>query len=230
MSTHSVLALIPARAGSKGLPGKNVRPLAGKPLVCHTIEQALAARCVTTTVLSSDDQSLLNHTNSYAQCKALLRPEALASDESPMTLVAMHALEQFPDYRYLLLLQPTSPLRTSADIDKAFDLLTQNNATSCVSVCTTQESPFWMYLQDEQHRLEPIIGTDTFTRRQDLPKTFRLNGALYLIDTAQFKKAPVFVQPDTLAYEMPVERSIDIDTLDGFTRCEKWLQQTGAQQ
>lgn len=219
----SVLAVIPARGGSKGLPGKNTRPLAGKPLVCHSIEQALAAHCVTTALLSSDDSDILACGHRYPDCQLLPRPAHLADDHTAMTAVAAHALEQYPEHEWLLLLQPTSPLRTAADIDSAFTQAQAAQASSCVSVCATAESPFLMYLLDNNRCLQPVISGNPFTRRQDLPPSYTLNGAIYLIQSRIFRREAAFIQPDTTAYIMPRQRSIDIDTRADFELCARVL-------
>ena len=130
----SVLAVITARGGSKGVPGKNLRPLAGKPLLSWTVEAALCAKCVTRTIVSTDAPEIADVAVKAGAEAPFLRPAELASDTASSADVVVHALEQCPGYDYVLLLQPTSPLRTADDIDAAFARMLAANGNACVSV------------------------------------------------------------------------------------------------
>jgi N-acylneuraminate cytidylyltransferase len=213
----SVLALIPARGGSKGLPGKNTMPLGGRPLIQWTIEAARGSRFVDRVVLSSDDETIIGIAARCGCEVPFRRPAALASDTAAMIDVALHALEAVPGHGVLVLLQPTSPLRTSADIDAACELFAGSGAPSCVSVSPAEQSPYWMYGLGVRGELLPILEPpEGVARRQDLPPVYVLNGAIYVADVAALKRSRSFVTRGTVGYTMPAERSIDIDTAADF--------------
>lgn len=219
-----VLALIPARGGSKGLPGKNIRPVAGRPLVAWTIEAARAAAAPDQVVLSSDDEAIMAVAREWGCEVPFRRPEALATDEASSIDVVLHALGALPGFDFVMLLQPTSPLRTAADIDAACALLATTSAPSCVSVAPAEQSPYWMVRLDERQRMAPILPLPPgVTRRQDLPAAYVLNGAIYIADCAWLREQRSFVGEGTVAYVMPAERSIDIDTLADTREAERLL-------
>lgn len=212
-----VLAVITARGGSKGLLRKNVLPLAGRSLIGWTIAAARAARCVGRVVVSTDDAEIASAALSEGAEVPFLRPAELATDTAGSIDVLRHAVGQCPGFDYVLLLQPTSPLRTAEDIDAAYDRLRAADAPSCVSVCEVTELPWLMYRHDADGRLERLLPEPaTGLRRQDLPPVFRLNGAVYLARTDRFLEDGHLVGPGTVSYIMPAERSLDIDTLDDF--------------
>jgi len=212
-----VLALIPARGGSKGLPGKNILPAGGRPLLDWTIAAARASRYIDRVVLSSDDDAIIAVALACGCDVPFRRPAALASDSAPTMDVVLHALDQLPDFDIVVLLQPTSPLRTTADIDAACERMVKSVATTCVSVTEAEQSPYWMYQIDPNLALQPIIAApENASRRQDLPKVYVLNGAVYVADTGRLRSTRAFVTRDTIAYVMPPHRSIDIDTAADF--------------
>jgi CMP-N,N'-diacetyllegionaminic acid synthase len=218
-----VLALIPARGGSKGIPGKNIRVVGGKPLLAYTAEAALAARCVDRVVVSTDDEAIADAARAAGCDVPFMRPAELASDTAGSVDVALHALSQLPGYDVLVLLQPTSPLRTADDVDAACALLA-NGAASCVSVCAVEEHPWWMYRIDGGRLLPLMPDAKRATRRQDLPAVYSLNGAIYAIDAKRLSEQRGFVGEDTAAYVMPAERSLDIDTPLQLAAFEQALQ------
>lgn len=206
------LGLIPARGGSKGIPGKNTRPLAGKPLIAWTIEAARRSRWLDQVVLTSDSSEIQDVARAFGCDVPFTRPAALAADETPGIDPVLHALDVLGDgFGWVVLLQPTSPLRTEADIDGAIDLCLGMGAPACVSVTPTPHSPYWTFLIDDQARMRPVVDLPG-ARRQDLPATFLLNGAVYVSRVAPLRAARSFLQPETVGYVMPSERSIDIDT------------------
>ena len=219
-----VLALIPARGGSKGLPGKNIRPLAGKPLLAWTVEAALQAAAPDRVVLSSDDEAIMAAARDCGCEVPFRRPAALATDTASSLDVVLHALDELPGFDVLLLLQPTSPLRTAADIDAACALFERQGALSCVSVSPVAQSPYWMYTLDAQQGLSPLLPLpEGITRRQDLPPVVALNGAIYLADIPWLKRTRSFVGEGSVAYTMPRERSLDIDTEADWRALEQHL-------
>lgn len=217
MKANKVLALITARGGSKGLPRKNVLLAGGKPLVAWTVDAAISAECVERVVLSSDDHEIMDAARSAGCDVPFCRPAHLASDVATSIDVVLHALDQLPGYQYVLLLQPTSPLRTAADIDAAFELMIESGAPSCVSVCDVDQSPYWMYRVVEGNKLQRLLpDVDRVTRRQDLPPTYALNGAIYIAQIDWLRANKSFLGVETVAYLMPKERSLDIDTAQDF--------------
>lgn len=206
------LALIPARGGSKGIPRKNVKLIAGKPLIVWTIEAALRSSRLATVVVSTDDMEIADVARQAGAQVPFMRPTALAQDTTPGLDPVLHALSQLPQYDSVLLLQPTSPLRTTDDIDACLQLATQRRARSVVSVSEPDTHPYWTYRLSEQQTLARLVDTAPVARRQDLPPVFAVNGALYFAETDWLKSSHSLVDAETLAYVMPRERSVDLDT------------------
>ena len=214
---EKVLALIPARGGSKGLPRKNVLEAGGRPLIAWTIAASQSSQLVGETILSSDDDEIMATAQAWGCSVPFRRPAELASDTAATMDVVFHALDHFPQCEYLVLLQPTSPMRNAADIDLAFALMLESNAPACVSVCEVDQSPYWMYRLEDNARLSSILpAPEGATRRQDLPPVFTLNGAIYIARIDWLRRTRNFVSPETVGYRMPRERSIDIDTAQDF--------------
>jgi N-acylneuraminate cytidylyltransferase len=221
-----VLAVVPARGGSKGLPGKNILPVGGRPLLAWTTGAALAARALDRIVVSSDSDPILAAARACGVV-ALRRPAELATDTATTLDVVLHALDACPGHDVVVVLQPTSPLRTAADIDGALERFAASAAPSCVSVCEAEQSPYWMYrLGDGQTMLPIIDGPSQATRRQDLPPVYVLNGAVYVADTGWLRTTRAFVAAGTVAHVMPRERSLDIDTADDLERFRKTITET----
>lgn len=215
--TKGVLGLITARGGSKGLPRKNVLPLGGKPLIGWTIETALKSEVIGRLVLSSDDDEIMEAAKKWGCEVPFRRPAYLADDTASSMDVVLHALGQLPGYEYLVLLQPTSPLRTAADIDAAFELLKSTGAPSCVSVCEVEQSPYWMFRIKDGGKVERLLSEEgSATRRQDLPPIYVLNGAIYIARIDWLKQSKNFLGEGCVAYVMPKERSLDIDNAADF--------------
>lgn len=216
------LAIIPARGGSKGLPGKNIRPLAGAPLIGHTIWAALEAGSVSRVMVSTDDEDIATTARELGAEVPFLRPPELSDDKASGVDVCLHALahaENVLDYHpeLVVLLQPTSPMRNAGDIDAAISLLRKNGADAVVSLKPVTEYPQWMKKMDGKQRISPLFDDLEITSaRQDLEKSYLLNGAIYLSTADNLKKHRSFYGGDTRGYVMPEERSIDIDTLNDF--------------
>ncbi|HSI10806.1 MAG TPA: acylneuraminate cytidylyltransferase family protein [Chthoniobacter sp.] len=212
-----VQALIPARGGSKSIPRKNIVPVGGKPLIAWTIEAALSSKLLDRVCVSTDDEEIAAVARQYGAEVPFMRPAELASDEAGSLGVALHALDWMaahdgePDY--LLLLQPTSPLRTTADIDGAIRLAEEHAASAVLGVCEASPHP-WLARQISP---EGVLGDffplkDKPRRRQDYPPAYMINGAVYLNLVTSLRAARTFQPPDARAYIMPAERSLDIDT------------------
>lgn len=219
-----VLALIPARGGSKGVPGKNIREIGGKPLIAWTIDAAKGARCVDRVILSSDDADIIRVAKEYGCEVPFVREARLAQDDTTTMEVVFDTLERCPGYDWVLLLQPTSPLRSADDIDRAAERCLRHDAPACVSVCMAQESPYWMFTMRADDQLEALLPNFQLTRRQDLPPVYSLNGAIYLARTEWLRQQKKFISEGTVSYEMPVQRSIDIDSESDFQQLKIFLE------
>lgn len=214
----SVVAIVPARAGSRSIPNKNIELLAGEPLISHTIVTALSAESVSRVVVSTDSAEIAEVARFFGAQVPFIRPEELAQDNTPGIVPILHAVEWFErseDYRpeYVIMLQPTSPLRTSEDIEAAIHLALEVQADAVVSVGPVSQHPFWMKNVTDDGRLTDFLSLDrAYVRRQDLPPAYALNGAIYLANRALLLDKETWYTDRTYAYIMPVERSLDIDT------------------
>lgn len=206
-----ILAIIPARGGSKGLPRKNIATLVDKPLIAWTIEAAHCSRYIDRAILSSDDEEIIECAKAYGCDVPFKRSGAIATDSATSIEVVIDALSRVPGYDYVVLLQPTSPLRTADDIDQAIENCVNTQASSCVSISPVQQSPYWMYTLDNNGHLNQLVS-GAYSQRQLLPPVYALNGAIYVIRSNIFVRAPAFIYNDTVAHVMPYERSDDIDT------------------
>lgn len=222
---QSVLAVMPARGGSKGVPGKNIRPLGGKPLLAWTCEAVKGCDKIDRFVLTSDSPDIMKVARQWGCEVPYQRPASLAGDHTPSVDVALDLLDRLGQgYDYMVWLQPTSPFRTTQDIHVALDLCHQQGADSLVSVTPTAKSPYWMFHLHENQTLHPVMSQPPpATNRQDLPITYELNGALYVVRIPWFIRERRFFDASTLACIMPSERSLDIDTEDDFLMAEQWL-------
>lgn len=222
----SVLGLIPARGGSKGLPRKNILMVGGQPLIQRTIDAARASRYIDRLVLSSDDPEIM-HVARQCGCDVPFKREAhLATDEISSVDVVVDALNRLPGYDIVVLLQPTSPLRTAADIDGTLELLNRSGAPACVTVRPVQDHPYWTFQMAEKGKLRPYVeaATGMPRRRQDLPAAWCLNGAVYAARVRWFLTERKFVGAETVGFEMPLERSLDIDTSADLERLKAVLE------
>lgn len=220
-----VLAVIPARGGSKGVPRKNIRELAGKPLIAWTIEEAKKSKYISKVIVSSDDKEILRIAEINGAEVPFVRPAHLAQDDTPGIEPILHALEACSGYDYVVVLQPTSPLRTVEDIDGAIEKVVGENNGFCVSVSEVTQSPYWMYTMSDNAVIQPLIDIPLVFRRQDLPKVYTLNGAVYVAQVEKLKETRNFITAGTVAYKMPEERSIDIDMERDFFVCGEALKQ-----
>ncbi|MDW7643579.1 MAG: acylneuraminate cytidylyltransferase family protein [Desulfuromonadales bacterium] len=218
-----ILSIIPARGGSKGIKRKNIRDVGGKPLIAWTIDAAAKSRYIDRVVLSSDDEEIIEVARRYGCEVPFLRPSELSGDDTPGIAPVLHALDNLSGYDVVVLLQPTSPLRTSADIDGAIDFWAKQKAPACVSVSPSAKSPFWMYTLDTNAKLHPLIKKELILRRQDLPDTMVLNGAIYVADCGWLRTEKTFLTPETVGFVMPISRSLDIDEEIDLEICDALL-------
>jgi CMP-N,N'-diacetyllegionaminic acid synthase len=213
----TVLAVIPARAGSKGIVGKNLRPLLGKPLIAHTIEAALAASCIDRVVVSTDGADIAEVARACGADVPFMRPHDLALDVTPGVDVVLHALswlEENERYRPdgVVVLQPTSPLRKAADIDAAHACWATSGADAAVSVTAVDKHPAWMVTLEARGRVSFFMGDEAVrSRRQDLARVYALNGAIYCIRRDVVLRERTLFPTETVGYVMDKARSVDID-------------------
>lgn len=232
-NNKTILALIPARGGSKGLPGKNIKPLSGKPMIAWSIEQAKKSRYVDRTIVSTEDGVISEISGKYGAEIPFLRPARLATDKAKSIDVILHAIgwmrEKKNIHDILMLLQPTSPLRLAEDIDKAIELLFTKDAEAIVSVCKAEHPPQWMNTLPKNRCMKNFIRPEFLNRaRQQIPDSYRLNGAIYLGYTEYIEKQNGFLGDGTFAYVMPRERSIDIDDEADFALAQIYAQKREA--
>ena len=182
------LAIIPARGGSKRLPRKNILDLCGKPLISWSIEAALKSKYISKVVVSSDDEEILNISSNFG-ADIIKRPYELANDTATTFDTVKHTIDNFENYDYIVLLQPTSPLRNENQIDEAIELLEEKQADAIVSVCEMDHSPLWSNILPEDGNMRGFLREEILNKRsQDLEKYYRLNGAIYICKTYKLLK------------------------------------------
>ncbi|MGD9625711.1 MAG: acylneuraminate cytidylyltransferase family protein [Arcobacter sp.] len=207
------LAIIPARGGSKRLPRKNVLDLCGKPLIAHTIEAGLKSNYIDKVIVSSDDEEILEISKKIG-AKTVKRPDELASDIATTFDAIKHTIDNNIDkYNYIVLLQPTSPLRNEKHIDEAIELLEIKNADAIISVCEMEHSPLWSNTLPQDGSMKGFLRDEVLNKRsQDLEKYYRLNGAIYICKTEKLlENKSFFLKENIFAYIMDRENSVDID-------------------
>lgn len=225
-NNKQVLGIVPARGGSKGIPRKNLRLLLGKPLIAYTLQAALASQYITHLIVSTDDPEIANVTYSLGANVPFMRPPELALDDTPQLNVVLHALETIEhieqvQYDIVVLLQPTTPLRTTEDIDSALAQLFTTDADSIVSFYqVTHGHPYYMYMLDGDCPRSLLEVPQHLTRRQDFPTIYVRNGAIYATRREALVQQHSFYGQDTRAYVMPFERSVNIDTEDDLDFAE----------
>jgi len=212
-----ILAIVPARGGSKRLPGKNIKVLNGKPLIQWAIESALGIDGICRVMVSTDSQEIADIALKSGAEVPFLRPKELATDTSSSSVVIEHALDYYKEqgefFDFVLLLQPTSPIRNKQHTEQAIALLRSRNADAIVSVCECEHSPLWTNTLPINLSMDQFIREEIkHTRSQDLPQSYRLNGAIYLSKVSRFyEENTLFLSSNIYAYVMDSESSVDID-------------------
>lgn len=225
-----ILCIIPARGGSKRLPGKNIMEIAGKPLIAWTIEAGLKSDHITRLVVSTDNKEIAEISRSFGAEVPFIRPEHLARDSTGSFQVIEQCLDYFKkneqsEFEYIILLQPTSPLRQKSDINEAFNLLFSKKGKAIISVCETEHSPLWSNTIEENLSMVNFLNKDIInTQSRFLPKYYRLNGAIYIYETKSLlKEKQLFLNENIYAYKMSKKNSIDIDDQIDFDLAELYL-------
>lgn len=225
----NTLVLIPARGGSKGVPGKNIKPLAGKPLICYTIDIARQLVPDEYICVSTDDEAIMAVAANYGLRVPFKRPAALATDHAGTDEVIVHALEYYKSKNYfpdtVILLQPTSPLRSVADVQQALHIFS-SDVDMVIGVTEADANPYYLLMEeDETGFLRKSKTLDNITRRQDAPKVYKINGAVYIINVESFLKHGSLSKFDkVIKSEMNKISSVDIDDMVDWVLCESLLE------
>ena len=223
---NKILAVIPARGGSKGIKNKNITELAGRPLLQWTIEAAEKSKYIDRFVLSSDDPQIQMVAESLGCEVPFTRAAHLATDEASTIDVLLDVIERVAGFDVVALLQPTSPFRTAKDIDGCLELMMRDGAPSVVSLCATRDHPALFFKFQSDKKIAPFLSNppSQYLRRQDLPAAFKLNGAVYIAKIPWFIKNRTFTAVEAVGYIMPERRSIDIDDAQDFSLAQQLAQ------
>lgn len=228
-----VLAVVPARGGSKGLPGKNLRPLNGRPLVAWPIVAALGAASVDRVIISTDEVAIAEAARVAGADVPFMRPAHLAHDKASSMDVILHALDtlasQGHEYEYVVLLEPTSPLTESSDVEDALSRLRAagDTADAIVGICRVEAThPEYDVRRDEQGLIRPYAAPDfkSLRRRQDIEELYFLEGSLYISHVEAFRRHKTFYHERTLGYEVPRWKSLEVDDIFDFIMIEAVVQ------
>lgn len=220
-----MLGVIPARGGSKGVPHKNIKEIADKPLLAYTIEAAAESGIFERLIVSTDSEEIAAVAKRYGAEVPFLRPEGIAGDMISSDAVILHALQFYErqdlHFEEVCKLQPTSPLRTARDLVEAYNIFHEGGWNFLVSVCECEHSPLWCGTLDKENSMDDFLKEEVIQScRQKLPRYYRLNGAIYMAKTEAFLKNQSFFGKKGKAYIMPQERSIDIDSVLDFQIAE----------
>lgn len=228
IENKKILAIIPARGGSKGIPRKNVKAISGKPMIQYTIEAAKECPYIDKVVVSTEDVEIADISMRAGAIVPFSRPEELATDEAKTIDVVMHAVEFYERkaerFDIIVLLQPTSPLRNAEDITKALEYFMRNEQRSLVTVSEVSESPILMRNFNKENKLEKILEEDSDVRRQDMKKFYRINGAIY-INKASELNANTRFNDNEMGFVLTQEHGIDVDEPQDLVVAEYYLSQ-----
>ena len=209
-----ILALIPARGGSKGIKGKNIIPLAGKPLIAYTIEAALNSKYIDSVIVSTDNQEIAETAKIFGAEVPFMRPLELAGDKAKTIEAVLHALRELNEHEkffdVLTLLQPTSPLRNTEDIDSAIETFFDKGKKGLVSISPAEDSPILIRSIDSQGKMSRLLNLNSTCRRQDMPEYFRVNGSIYINNVSEININTSF-HDNPVPFIMTKEHSLDID-------------------
>lgn len=226
-----VLAIIPARGGSKGIPRKNVRLLCGKPLLEYTVTTARQARRLSRVILSTEDEEIAYLGRRLGVEVPFIRPVELAQDDTPMLPVVIHAVETLEReggfFDAVCILQPTHPLRTAKDIDTCIELLETSQATAVITVLSVpaKYNPHWVYFRDDKGYLRLSTGeAEPIPRRQLLPPAYHREGSVYVVRREVLMASRSLYGDRVLGVTVSAERSINIDTWDDWIKAERLLE------
>jgi CMP-N,N'-diacetyllegionaminic acid synthase len=221
------LGIIPARAGSKGLPGKNIKSLCGKPLIAWSIEAGNNSKYLDEVMVTTDGVEIAEIAKKYGANVPFLRPKELADDTTSSFEVIKHTIDFYKNqlnkkFDYIVLLEPTSPLRESSDIDKAIEMLLNSKADSIVGICKTEsQNPAFLVLKDSNNYIRGYENNKIkVLRRQEIKDVFFLEGSVYISKTDVYLKKKTFYHENTIGYEVPKYKSLEIDDIYDFIMVE----------
>lgn len=226
---NTVLAIIPARAGSKGILNKNIKQLNGKPLIGWTIDEVIKSNYLDKIIVTTDSNEIAEIANKHGAETPFIRSKELSDDVTTGNDVIIHTLKWFDEYGskydFFVYLQPTSPLRKTVHISEALEMLAKDTrATSVVSVCESKRHPFWMKKIDNDGYLDDFLEPiEAYPNRQDLPKVYFPNGAIYATTWNIYLEDESFYKRRCLPYVMDEYTSIDLDTLSDWEYVEYLL-------
>ena len=228
------LAIIPARAGSKGLPGKNIKELCGKPLIAWSIEAGFKSKYLDEVMVTTDSQEIADIAKSYGANIPFLRPDYLASDTATSFDAVKHTIEFYKnelnkEFDYIVLLEPTSPLREDDDIDNAIEQLFNSNADSIVGICKTEDqNPAFLIKKDDNGYIYGYENKDMkVLRRQDISDVYFFEGTIYISKTDILLDKQTFYHGKTIGYEVPKYKSLEVDDMDDFIMVEAIMKYKG---
>lgn len=225
-----ILALIPARGGSKGIPGKNIKEFGGHPLIAYTVAAARRSRYVDDVVVTTDSGEIAAAARRYGAEVPFMRPPELAQDGSKTIDAVVHAVRALRglgrEYRAVVLLQPTSPLRRAEEVDGAIEEFFSHGCLGLASVCEAQENPVLTRRLDASGVMHPLLPVSSTVRRQDMPRFWHVDGAVY-VNRATDLTPETSLNDNPIGYAMPRLRSSDIDCIEDFLRAEEVLRELG---
>lgn len=228
LDSKFVIALIPARKGSKGIKRKNMKMLCNYPLIHYTFRAALDSKLIDEVYLSSDDDAIL----SYAQdlgIKTIMRPKKFSTDYATATEVVEHFFSTVPEVLlnqdpYVVYLQPTSPLRNNIHIDEALELMAKEKTHTLLSITQLEKSPYKSFFINQEGQVQSLFDEKlSNARRQDLPTTYISNGAIYVFRVSDFKKRSGFPSNGSTPFIMNREESVDVDTEEDIKYIESLI-------
>lgn len=230
INNKKILAIIPARGGSKRLPKKNIKQINGRPLIEWSIIASNNSKYIDEVVVSTDSLEIAEISKKAGATVPFIRPNYLASDHSSTFDALEHCIKFYENelnkvFDIIVLLQPTSPLRTANHIDEALLFMDDKKAKSIISVCETEHPPEWSNTLPSDLSMDNFLSKKVLTTRsQDFPQSYRLNGAIYICKTKELlKQKTFFIDHDIYAYPMQKQTSIDIDTIDDFELAEYYF-------
>ena len=233
-NNRTFLAIIPARGGSKGLPGKNIKALCEKPLIAWSIEAGLKSKHLDEVMVTTDYQNIADVSKQYGASVPFLRPDELASDTATSFDAIKHTIEYYKnelnkEFDYIVLLEPTSPLREASDIDKAIEVLLDSDADSIVGICRTEDqNPAFLVLKNEKSLISGYENKEMkVLRRQDIKDVYFFEGTIYISKTNVLLDKKTFYHENTIGYEVPKYKSLEIDDMDDFVMVEAIMEHKG---
>ncbi|MGJ0323129.1 cytidylyltransferase domain-containing protein [Aliarcobacter cryaerophilus] len=228
------LGIIPARGGSKGLPGKNIKELCGKPLIAWSIESGLKSKYLDEVIVTTDSKDIANIAKQYGASVPFLRPDVLASDTATSFDAIKHTIEFYKnemkkEFDYIVLIEPTSPLREARDIDIAIEQLFNSNADSIVGICKTEDqNPAFLVFKNEKDFISGYENHDMkVLRRQDIKDVYFFEGTIYISKTDVLLNKKTFYHENTIGYVVPKYKSLEIDDIDDFIMVEAIMKHKG---